>query len=77
MKDALEGMVNGKKIRGRRRYEMIDNFMINGLYADTKRKAKKRVECLGQNTMISSLIDADHLLLVQNDYIIFENKIIL
>ena len=41
---ALEGMVNGKKARGRRRYQMIDNIMINGLYGDTKRKAEKRVE---------------------------------
>ena len=32
-----------KKVRGRRRYQMIDNIMINGLYADTKRKAEKRV----------------------------------
>ena len=44
MRDALEGMVNGKKVRGRRRYQMIDNNMINGLYADTKRKAEKRVD---------------------------------
>ena len=44
LKDALEGMVNGKKVRGRRRYQMIDNIMINGLDADTKRKAEKRVE---------------------------------
>ena len=40
----LEGIVNGKKVRGRRRYQMIDNIMINGLYEDTKRKAEKRVE---------------------------------
>ena len=33
----------GKKVRGRR-YQMIDNFMINGLYEDTKRKAENRVE---------------------------------
>ena len=33
----------GKNVRGRR-YQMIDNFMINGLYEDTKRKAEKRVE---------------------------------
>ena len=33
----------GKEVRGRR-YQMIDNFMINGLYEDTKRKAEKRVE---------------------------------
>ena len=44
LKDALEGMVNGKKVRGRRRYQIIANIIINGLYADTKRKAEKRVE---------------------------------
>ena len=44
LNDALEGMVNGKKVRGRRSYQMIDNIMINGLYEDTKRKAEKRVE---------------------------------
>ena len=44
LKDALEGMVTGKKVRGRRRYQIIDNIMINGLYEDTKRKAEKRVE---------------------------------
>ena len=44
MKDALDGMVNGNKVRGRRRYQVIDNNMINGLYEDTKRKAEKKVE---------------------------------
>ena len=44
LKDALEGMVNRKKVRGRRRWQMIDNIMINGLHEDTKRKAEKRVE---------------------------------
>ena len=44
LKDALEGMVNGKKIRGRRIYQIIENIMINELYEDTKRKAEKRVE---------------------------------
>ena len=44
LNDALEDMVNGKKVRGRRKYQMIDNIMINGLYEDTKRKAEKRVE---------------------------------
>ena len=34
---------NGKEVRGIR-YQMIDNFRINGLYEDTKRKAEKRVE---------------------------------
>ena len=43
LKDALEGMVNGQKVRDRRRYQMID-IMINGLYENTKRKAEKRVE---------------------------------
>ena len=41
---ALEEMVNGKKVRGTRRYQMIDNIMINVLYAVTRRKAEKRVE---------------------------------
>ena len=31
LKDALDGMVNGKKARGRRKYQMIDNIMTNGL----------------------------------------------
>ena len=31
LNNAVEGMVNGKKIRGRRRYRMIENIMINGL----------------------------------------------
>ena len=44
LKDDLEDMVNGKKVRDRRRYQMIDNIMINGLYEDTKRKAEKWVE---------------------------------
>ena len=43
LKDVLEGMVNGKKVRSRRN-QMIDDIMINGLYEDTKRKAEKRVE---------------------------------
>ena len=33
-----------KKVRGRRRYQMIDNIMINGLYEHNKRKAENRVE---------------------------------
>ena len=47
LKNVLEGMVNGKKVRDRRRYQMIDNNVINGLYEDTKRKAEKWVsgEC--------------------------------
>ena len=44
LKVAVEGMVKGKKFRGRRRYQMIDNVRINGLYEDAKRKADKRAE---------------------------------
>ena len=44
LKDALEGMVNGKNVQGRRRYQMIDNIKTDGQCADTKRKAEKRVE---------------------------------
>ena len=44
LKDAIEGMVNGKKFRGRRRYQTIDNIMISGLYDDTKRKGVGGVE---------------------------------
>ena len=40
----LEGMVNGNKVRDRRRYPIKDNIMINGLYENTRRKAEKRVE---------------------------------
>ena len=32
-----------KEVRGIR-YQMIDNFMINRLYEDSKRKVKKRVK---------------------------------
>ena len=38
---------NGKREEGsrdRRRYQMTDNIMINGLYVDIKRKAEKRLE---------------------------------
>ena len=44
LKDAIEGMVNGKEIRGRSRNQMIDNIMINGLYVVAKRKAENRLE---------------------------------
>ena len=44
LKDALDGMENGKKVRGRRRYQMIDNIMINGMYEDIKRRMV--VSCL-------------------------------
>ena len=44
LEGAIEGMVNRKEVRGRRRYQMIDKIMINGVYEDTKRKSEKRVE---------------------------------
>ncbi|KAJ4430967.1 hypothetical protein ANN_19560 [Periplaneta americana] len=40
LKDALEGIVNGRRVRGRRRYQMIDNFKVCGSYAETKRNAE-------------------------------------
>ena len=44
LKDALEGMIKEKRVRGRTRYEIIDNIKINGLFVDTKRKAEERIE---------------------------------
>ncbi|KAJ4443118.1 hypothetical protein ANN_04768 [Periplaneta americana] len=42
LKDALEEMVNERRILGRRRYQMIDDIKIYGLYAETKREAENR-----------------------------------
>ncbi|KAJ4429535.1 hypothetical protein ANN_21704 [Periplaneta americana] len=36
LKDPLEEMVNERKVRGRRRYQTIDNIKIYGSYAETK-----------------------------------------
>ena len=41
LKDTLERMVNGKKDRGRRRYQMVDNIMINGMYEDRKGRLRR------------------------------------
>ncbi|KAJ4443704.1 hypothetical protein ANN_05379 [Periplaneta americana] len=41
LKDALEGMVNGRRVQGRRRYQMIDDIKIYESY-ETKRKAENR-----------------------------------
>ncbi|KAJ4434767.1 hypothetical protein ANN_23338 [Periplaneta americana] len=38
LKDALEGMVNGSSVQGRRKYQMLDDSKIYGSY-ETKRKA--------------------------------------
>ncbi|KAJ4440209.1 hypothetical protein ANN_08348 [Periplaneta americana] len=40
LKDALEAMVNGRRVPGRSRYQMIDDIKIYGSYAETKRKAE-------------------------------------
>ncbi|KAJ4428641.1 hypothetical protein ANN_24686 [Periplaneta americana] len=42
LKDALEGMVNGRRVRGRRRYQVIDDIKMYGSYEETKRKAENR-----------------------------------
>ncbi|KAJ4429676.1 hypothetical protein ANN_21877 [Periplaneta americana] len=42
LKNALEGMVNGRRVRGRRRYQMTDDIKIYGSYEETKRKAENR-----------------------------------
>ncbi|KAJ4444108.1 hypothetical protein ANN_05897 [Periplaneta americana] len=42
LKDPVEGMVNGRRVRGRRRYQMIDDIKIYGSYKETKRKAENR-----------------------------------
>ncbi|KAJ4443459.1 hypothetical protein ANN_05128 [Periplaneta americana] len=42
LNDALEGMVNGRRLRGRRRYQIIDDIKIYGSYEETKRKAENR-----------------------------------
>ena len=44
LKDTPEGIVNGKNVRYRRRDQMIDNMIINGLYKDMKSNAEKKVE---------------------------------
>lgn len=42
LKDALEGLVCGRRLRGRRRYKMIDDIKGSGNYVDLKRKAEDR-----------------------------------
>ncbi|KAJ4449872.1 hypothetical protein ANN_01278 [Periplaneta americana] len=38
LKDALEGMVNGRRVRARKRYQMIEDIKIYRSCAETKRK---------------------------------------
>ncbi|KAJ4444019.1 hypothetical protein ANN_05808 [Periplaneta americana] len=42
VEDALEGVVNGRRVRGRRRYQMIDNIKLFGSHAETKKKEENR-----------------------------------
>ena len=49
-------MVNGMKVRCRRRYQMIDNIIINDLYAGTKRKAEKREEENAEFVKVENLV---------------------
>ncbi|KAJ4443343.1 hypothetical protein ANN_05011 [Periplaneta americana] len=42
LKDALKGMVNRRRVRCRRRYQMIDDIKIYGSYEETKKKAENR-----------------------------------
>ena len=42
--DVLERMVNGRKVRGRRRYQIIDNIKINGSYSKTNWKVENMKE---------------------------------
>ncbi|KAJ4446128.1 hypothetical protein ANN_12820 [Periplaneta americana] len=45
LKDALEGMVNGRRVRGRRICQIIDDIKIYGSYAETKMKVENRKDC--------------------------------
>ncbi|KAJ4440039.1 hypothetical protein ANN_08170 [Periplaneta americana] len=45
LKDALERMVNGRRVRGRRRYQMIDDIKLYESYEETKGKAENRKDC--------------------------------
>ncbi|KAJ4431020.1 hypothetical protein ANN_19613 [Periplaneta americana] len=45
-KDALEGMMSERRIRGRRRY-VRDDIKIYGLYAETKRKTENKKDDFG------------------------------
>ena len=42
MKEVLEGKMEGKRGRGRKRIGMIDELMENELYEDLKRRAEDR-----------------------------------
>ena len=42
MKEVMEGKMEGKRGRGRKRIGMIDELMINEQYGDLKRRAEDR-----------------------------------
>ncbi|KAJ4438741.1 hypothetical protein ANN_14692 [Periplaneta americana] len=48
LKDALEGMLNGRRVWGRRKYyQVINDVKVYGSYAETKRKAENMKENAG------------------------------
>ncbi|KAJ4433517.1 hypothetical protein ANN_15826 [Periplaneta americana] len=65
LKDALEGMVNGRRVRGRRRYQMIDNTKIYGSYVETMRKAENKKDWIMQ-------VCSERLAFGQNTYVCHE-----
>ncbi|KAJ4434723.1 hypothetical protein ANN_23291 [Periplaneta americana] len=50
LKDALEGMVNRRRVRGRTIYQMIDDIKIYGSYEKTKKKSENRKDCVPQES---------------------------
>ncbi|KAJ4433141.1 hypothetical protein ANN_15398 [Periplaneta americana] len=60
-----EGMVNGRKVHGRRRYQMIDDIKIHGSYAETKRKADNRKDW----RMLSGFSLNEALQMIQDDQV--------
>ncbi|KAJ4441649.1 hypothetical protein ANN_11507 [Periplaneta americana] len=54
LKDALKGIVNGRRVRGRRRYQMIDDIKIYGLYWNPQEKFYGRADIENLGTFLSS-----------------------
>lgn len=44
LRTVVEGMVEGRRGRGRRRYQLIDNIKVGNMYETTKRTAQRRDE---------------------------------
>ncbi|KAJ4447675.1 hypothetical protein ANN_09682 [Periplaneta americana] len=68
LKYTLEGMIDGRRVRDRRRYQIIDDIKIYGSYEETKRKAEigkigegwicSERPTLGQNTKGNEMMSA-------------------